>query len=133
MFNIDKQLIKYIFNGGLTTLVNYIVYFILTYVGVQYLIANTIAWLVAVLVAFYTNRLWVFQSNEPFIQQLLNFVSLRALTLLIENGLLYVCIQLIGIASIPAKLFVSIITVIANYSICKSKIFRKGEPNYGNH
>ncbi|MDH6366008.1 MULTISPECIES: GtrA family protein [unclassified Breznakia] len=133
MFNIDKQLIKYIFNGGFTTLVNYIVYFILTYVGVQYLIANTIAWLVAVLVAFYTNRLWVFQSNEPLIQQLLNFVSLRALTLLIENGLLYVCIQLIGIASIPAKLFVSVITVIANYGICKSKIFRKGEQNYGNH
>ncbi len=124
--NIDKELVKYILNGGLTTGVNYVVYFTLMHLHMHYLLANSIAWLVAVLVAFYTNRRWVFKSSEAPTKQFVSFVSLRASTLLVENGLLYIFIQLFAFASLPAKIAVSIFTIIANYAICKTKIFIKG-------
>ena len=46
------ELINYIVVGGLTTLVNFIVYFFCTHVQLHYLIANVIAWVFAVLFAY---------------------------------------------------------------------------------
>lgn len=56
----------YLFFGGLTTVVNFMVYFFCKDLLEQnYLVANVISWVAAVLFAFVTNKLWVFQSKRP--------------------------------------------------------------------
>ncbi|MDU6523202.1 MAG: GtrA family protein, partial [Enterococcus sp.] len=54
----------YLFFGGLTTVVN-IVVFALSYQVFQldWPISNTISWVFSVLFAFVTNKVWVFQSK----------------------------------------------------------------------
>ena len=89
------ELLNYVVVGGLTTLVNFVVYFFCTHIQLHYLIANVIAWIFAVLFAYIANRKYVFKSEgndqkAEFIQ----FVSLRAVTLVVESLLLFVCIQL---------------------------------------
>ncbi|MFV0395683.1 MAG: GtrA family protein [Coprobacillaceae bacterium] len=121
-----KEWFKYGCNGVLTTLVNYSIFFIISTFGIHYLISNTIAWLAAVIFAYYTNRKWVFKSQGSFKEEFLSFISLRFVTLIIENISLYLCIQIFGITTIISKCAVSIITIIANYAICKTKIFNKG-------
>ena len=117
------ELLNYVVVGGLTTLVNFVVYFFCTHIQLHYLIANVIAWIFAVLFAYIANRKYVFKSEgndqkAEFIQ----FVSLRAVTLVVESLLLFVCIQLAAMNENIAKIFVSI--VIGNYVFCKFMIFK---------
>lgn len=119
------ELINYVVVGGLTTLVNFVVYFFCTHVQLHYLIANVIAWVFAVLFAYIANRKYVFKSEgndqkAEFIQ----FVSLRAVTLIVESLLLFVCIQMLSMNENIAKIIVSIVTVIGNYVFCKFMIFK---------
>ena len=59
-----REMILYLVFGGLTTLVNIFSYFVLTDVGeIQYLVSTAIAWVLSVLFAYFTNRVWVFQST----------------------------------------------------------------------
>lgn len=59
-----RQIILYIVFGALTTLVNYVVYFLCKAVGIRYEIATVISWICAVLFAFVTNKLFVFESKS---------------------------------------------------------------------
>ena len=110
------ELLNYVVVGGLTTLVNFVVYFFCTHIQLHYLIANVIAWIFAVLFAYIANRKYVFKSEgNDQKAEFLQFVSLRAVTLVVESLLLFVCIQLAAMNENIAKIFVSIVTVIGNY------------------
>lgn len=122
-----KQFIMYVIVGGFTTLVNYIIYFVLIKTNQGWLIANTIAWATAVLFAFYSNRKVVFQSTQKAKQEASQFFMMRLATLVVENLLLFLLIQLLGFHVYISKIAVSFITVIANYGLCKFKIFNQKE------
>lgn len=123
---LQMELLRYILTGGMTTAVNYVIYFGLTSVSVRYLVANTLAWCGAVAFAFFMNRRVVFRSVGNPVVEFLRFAGLRFATLIAENMLLYLLISIIGKDEIISKLVVSIVTVIANYTACKYGIFRKG-------
>lgn len=119
------ELFNYAIVGGLTTLVNFVVYFLCTHVQIHYLIANVVAWVFAVLFAYVANRKYVFKSegnNQK--AEFLQFVSLRAITLVVESLLLFVCIQMLSMDENIAKIIVSVVTVIGNYVFCKFMIFK---------
>ena len=119
------ELLNYVVVGGLTTLVNFVVYFFCTHIQLHYLIANVIAWIFAVLFAYIANRKYVFKSEgNDQKAEFLQFVSLRAVTLVVESLLLFVGIQLAAMNENIAKIFVSIVTVIGNYVFCKFMIFK---------
>lgn len=118
-----KELLCYCISGGATTLVNYVIYFILLYFSIEYLTANTFAWIGAVLTAYIMNRRWVFHSKGRILSEFGSFIALRFLTLLVENVLLWLSVDFLSIPPMPAKIIVSIITVLSNYLLCKYKIF----------
>lgn len=126
-----REFITYIVSGGVTTGVNYALYaaFILT--GIPYLGANSAAWAGAVLASYALNRRFVFRSKNKVAGELTSFAALRFVTLLIENGLLWLLIDCMETAPFPAKLAVSVITVVGNYVLCKFGVFRKGEMCHG--
>lgn len=120
------ELLRYGITGTATTAVNYLVYSALLYLDWNYLAANTIAWVFAVTFAYFTNRRLVFRSENQIGKEILSFLSLRFLTLLLENSLLFVCIHLLSLHPMTSKLLVSVLTVLGNYIICKFSIFSKG-------
>lgn len=126
-----KEMIQYGGIGILTTAINYVVYFFMTYFHIHYLISNTAAWIFAVLFAYYANRKYVFHSTNRIASEFASFVSMRFLTLLAESLLLFVCIQFLCMPSSASKILVSIVTVLSNYLICKIKIFSEGVVKHG--
>lgn len=63
-----RELISYVFFGGLTTVVSFGSYFILNMVfHVYYLHSQIISWILAVAFAFVTNKKFVFNNNEKTI------------------------------------------------------------------
>ena len=114
------ELIRYIFTGGATTAVNYVIY-----AGVHYLIANSLAWCGAVVFAFWANRQFVFQSRGNWKKEFAAFTAARLATLAAENVLLVLLIQGGGMTEFFAKILVSVVTVVLNYVVCKVGIFRE--------
>ena len=125
MIDDTKEMLSYVFVGGMTTLVNYVVYFILLKIHSHWLIANSISWFFAVLFAYYTNKRYVFKSKNEVKKEFISFVLLRFMTLLIENVCLYLLIDLMNIQPMISKILVSFITIISNYVLCKFKIFKE--------
>lgn len=120
-----KELFKYGIGGILTTVVNYIVYFGLGLVGVDYLLANTLAWAVAVIFSYWINRKVVFGSKGNWGREFMSFVTMRLLTLCVENLLLYLAMDQLKLGTLISKIAVSVVTILANYFICQKHIFKK--------
>ena len=128
-----KELISYVFVGGCTTLINFVIYwFVITMMDQGWLFANVISWVGAVIFAFWANKHFVFKSANETGKEAYQFIILRLGTLLVESGLLFIFIQLLSANEMLSKVVVSVITVVSNYGLCKFKIFAaKGGHEYG--
>jgi len=123
-----KRQWRYLIVGGCTTLVNYLIYaplvFLFPFFKEHYNLANTLAWIGAVTFAYFTNRAWVFESKDKGLRQAASFVLSRAFSLVLENLLLTLFVELLHMDEFIAKLVVSVVTVVVNY-LTGSLVFKK--------
>ena len=129
-----ESVILYLIFGVLTTLVNFAAYHI-CYTKLQFpnLVSNTIAWILSVLFAFITNKIWVFKSksfqNELVLRELITFVVSRLSTWLLETVIMFVGVDILKGYWLIAKVIASVLVVILNYVFSKLFIFRKNNEN----
>lgn len=123
--------IRYVVIGVATTAVNMVVYFALNHMGMNYLIANTIAWFASVVFAFFTNKQIVFQSayttRAAFIRELVSFFTLRGVSLALDDGLMFLFISVMGLPSWVAKVITQVVVIISNYIFSKLIFVNKEE------
>jgi putative flippase GtrA len=125
-----KEVLLYLFFGVLTTVVSIVSYAVFNVVfGINELIANVLSWILAVLFAFFTNRIWVFsaptKTAEEFFKQMATFASGRLVTLAIEELILLVFITILHFNSIVVKIVAQVVVIVLNYVISKLVVFRK--------
>lgn len=125
-----KELLLYLFFGGLTFLISVINFVVFNIsLNVNELIANILSWIIAVLFAFFTNRIWVFNSPttniKSFLKQLISFFGARTITLMIEEIILFIFITRLKFSVIWVKISAQIVVIVTNYVISKKMIFRK--------
>lgn len=126
-----REPISYLFFGALTTLVNYVVYFLITRgFHMHYLAATGISWVAAVLFAFVTNRRFVFASSAKSKgevgSELVRFVGGRVLSLLLEAVIMFIGIE--GLKLIrydwAVKAVAQVGVVLSNYFLSKFYVFQ---------
>ena len=130
-----RELIVYVIVGGITTVINWGVSFLLdafvfdSSVPLQNTIINVIAWSVAVVASFPMNRKWVFQSKNPnWVGEFFGFTASRLTTLGIEELVMLLCVNVFGISFRISKVFIaSVLVIILNYVFSKILVFRKGQ------
>lgn len=127
-----EEVIGYLIFGGLTTVVNIIVFYLFDSVfEVHYLIANAIAIVVSILFAFFTNKKYVFKSSTPTVQLWLKefslFVSFRLLSAVFDMGSMWLLVDGLNLNANVAKVITQFIVVVLNYGFSKFFIFKQGE------
>ena len=127
-----EELIGYLIFGGLTTVVNIIVFYLFDSVfDVHYLVANAIAIVVSILFAFFTNKKYVFKSSTPTVQLWLKefslFVSFRLLSAVFDMGSMWLLVDGLNLNANVAKIITQFIVVVLNYAFSKFFIFKQGE------
>lgn len=125
-----KEIINYIIFGGLTTVVNFAVYFTcIDLFNIHYLVSNVIAWFLSVVFAYVTNRLFVFEkvnfSITGIIREIVLFFGARLLSGAIETGSLFIMVDLAGLSDKISKIIVAVVVVILNYVFSKLVVFKK--------
>lgn len=156
------QIVRYLFFGITTTIVGWLVYFGIllggralcgiptedttsgTYLAV-YTVAQILQWIASVLVAFFTNKKWVFTDSDDdrsTAKQLTVFAGGRVLTFVLDYVVTFFgamalaallpmlnSVALLGkelnINEIAAKLVAAVLVIIGNYIFSKALVFTK--------
>ena len=129
-----KELILYGLWGAATTVVNFGVYFLCTRIWSIHLVAsNMLAWVAAVLFAFWSNKCFVFESKswapQVALPEFFKFTGARFFSGLLETWLLWLCVEQLHFHDGVTKVLVSILVVLLNYIFSKLFIFRGGNKN----
>ena len=125
-----RSILIYLIFGVLTTAVNYLVYIpCLNLLGLSASVSNVIAWCVAVLFAFLTNKPFVFESKDwsskTVVPEFTKFVGTRVASGLMETVILMVAVDMLGWNGVIWKLVTNVIVVILNYIGSKLLVFRR--------
>lgn len=123
---LEKELLSYVIFGVLTTIVNIIVFLFFTKIcNVNYIISNILAWILSVLFAYITNRIWVFESkNSNFFKEMALFFSGRLFSGAVDTGLMILFIDILTVGEVISKIIIQIIVVVLNYMISKLIVFK---------
>lgn len=135
-----REIISYLIFGVLSMILNWLVFSLLVKGfgmdhGLSYTVANILSWVCAVLFAFVTNKLFVFESRTWSFRiagrEVISFLGARIFTGIIEwigvpffttHGL---GTPLFGVRGLWAKVIVTTVVVILNYIFSKYWIFIK--------
>lgn len=142
-FKKHKEGILYIVFGVLTTLVNFVLFFLFQQILGEklYLLSNLIAWAGAVVFAFVVNKLFVFESRAldgaTVLREGAEFALARIFSLVVEELGLVLLLEIIGLRALIlpfditisgemiAKAILAIIVLLMNYFFSKLVIFKK--------
>lgn len=158
-----RKLFMYLVSGGLTTVVNWACYIAFDKlikadmtisllgkpISLKYIINQIVCWIIAVLVAYFLNRITVFRSKGSILRELLTFFGARVISFLVlELGvyslMIWICVLITGLPidtpmavwqifiwpfaftyEYLCKLINAVFVVIANYVMSKLMVFRK--------
>lgn len=137
---LNRETMSYLIFGVLTTVLNYAVFWVfLRIFGEEAaLAANVVAFIAAVIFAYITNKLYVFESKSWKLsvlkKEISSFLSARLLTFALEELGLLVAANLLHLGRyavfgvdgiLLSKLFLNVLVVIGNYILSKWIIFKK--------
>ena len=158
-----RKLFMYLVSGGITTVVNWVCYVVfdktvkasmpITVFGkeisLKFVINQIVCWIIAVLVAYFLNRITVFRSKGNIARELLSFAGARVISFLVlELGLyslmIWICVAITGkpidtpmttfhifsksfdfTYEYLVKLINAVFIIIANYVMSKLMVFKK--------
>ncbi|RRG02547.1 MAG: GtrA family protein [Lactobacillus sp.] len=125
-----RSVISYLVFGGLTTLINIIVFALLNPI-MNYQVANIIAWFLSVLFAYITNKLWVFSSKThgftDLIKEMSSFFFFRILSLIMDVFMMWLGISVLHANPVLTKIIDNVVVVVANYFFSKWYIFKSNK------
>ena len=133
-----KELINYLIFGGLTTIVNFICYYIFArMIGIDEVISSALSWFFSVLFAYITNKIFVFDSKtkgiKNLIRECISFFLARILSgILCDIGSFALMVKVFNINDIISKIITQVMVVIVNYIFSKFLVFKKKSKNSSN-
>ena len=127
-----KEPLLYLFFGGLTFFLSIGLFWLFTAkLSMPALTANIIDWIICVAFAYITNRTWVFKDKahdaKGVVRECCAFMIGRLGTLGLEELILWIGIDLLGINSLAVKVVGQVLVIIGNYVISKLFVFRKDD------
>lgn len=121
---------RYLIFGALATVVNIVAYSVAFYLmNIDNAISNIIAWVIAAIFAYLTNKYMVFiskvDSKKALLKEITSFFSCRLFTLLIDEAIMIITVDKLGWSGILMKIIANIIVIILNFVLSKLIIFKK--------
>ena len=134
-----RETIAYLFFGVVATLLNIVLYYVLTsMVGLSTALGNIVDTIICVLFQYFTNRIWVFRSKNrgmAAVHEFLQFMGCRAVTAVIDEAIMIVGVDYVvkgmvpaslqGIAGVGVKVLANVIVIVLNYVFSKLIVFSK--------
>lgn len=128
-----KEVINYLIFGVLSTVVNFVSYFIFAKCfKIDEVISSGLSWFCSVSFAYITNKIWVFESKttskKETLKELVSFFMARIVSgALCDVGTFALMVKVLKINDVIAKFITQVMVVVVNYIFSKVFIFKKQE------
>jgi putative flippase GtrA len=127
----DNDVIRYIFFGGCTTLVNLVSFYLLRKVHMEFNTANAISIILAILFAYVVNSRFVFydkcETLRDHIRPFCKFIGARLFAMVIEMGGGWLLVEQMKMNDMLGKFLVQFIVIAVNYVFSKFFVFTTGK------
>ena len=122
--------INYLIFGFLAFVLNYVLYFVFaSMLQMHYMIATAVSLVLTVVFAYWTNRTFVFKSQNKDVQSLgrefVAFIGARVATEVLELAMMFVMVDVADLNEYISKLICQVIVILANYFLSKLWIFKE--------
>jgi putative flippase GtrA len=101
--------------------------------GMDYRLANTIAIIITIILAYFANKTFVFCTHyvslKRFIGEFSRFMLTRSGTMLVEWFGLVTLVDFFGVRKTISKIAITILVVVLNYVLGKLCVFKKVPSN----
>lgn len=125
LIKLIKQFIKFGIVGLSNTLISLAVYYTLVYFGVQYIVANTLGFIISVINAYYWNNKYVFKkSNESNLKSMIKTFISYGTTFVLSTILLVMMVDYLNISQNIAPILNLVITIPLNFLLNKFWAFK---------
>lgn len=121
-----KQFFKFSIVGVSNTIIGLAVYYCLIYLNINYVIANTMGFIISVLNAYYWNSKYVFGNieNRYFMNPIIKVIISYGLTYLVNTGFLLLTIEFFNISKYVGPIIILFITTPINFLLNKYWAFK---------
>ena len=137
--SVNKETILYLVFGILATILNVVLFYLFVNVWkIPTGLGNIIDTIVCILFQYFTNRIWVFESEnkgKEAIKEFIQFILARGITAIIDQIFVvvgvdffvvkYVSYSQQGIFSIGIKILSNVVVIVLNYIFSKIFVFKK--------
>ena len=114
--------------GILTTIVNIVSFFLFNKLF-NYKLSNIIAFILAIVFAYITNKKYVFESKKEekteIIKEFIFFIGSRLFTFVLDMLLMVLFIEGLFVNVLISKVLVNVVVIILNYILSKKLVFKK--------
>lgn len=124
----SRKVVKFVISGGCAAATEFLVFFILHYVGLWLLGSHVISFLCGLGISFTLNKQWVFSKRGQGVSQFIAYVMLAIVNLVVGSGLLMLLTDVLDLPALISKLSVMASIAIWNFVIYERIIFRQ-KPN----
>ena len=119
----------YLFFGVCTTGINVASYCLFyTFLTLPNVPSTILSWIISVLFAYITNKLWVFESHsfdkKVLSHEISTFFGARFLSGMIDLGIMFVFVDILLFPAMIVKIISNVFVVIFNYIASKLIIFK---------
>ena len=126
---VNRETISYAFFGVLTSVLNIVLFHILTEKQMDYKYANIITLIVVKLVAYVCNKNFVFQSKTEnmfeLCKEFVRFVIARGVTMLVDYFGLIAMVEILSMDQMISKCILTVVVIVLNYVLGKRHVFKK--------
>jgi putative flippase GtrA len=120
------QWLRFVVVGASNTLLSWCVYAVLEHVGVHYLLASGLAFVLGALNSYVLNRRWTFRSRGRRAPEVVRFGVIQCVGLGIDVALLYVLTQDAGIHHLIAQALVFPVASAVTFGLSRQWAFAAG-------
>jgi putative flippase GtrA len=111
-----KQLVKYGLVGAANTLISFAVFYVLhKLLGVNYKIANPIAYVSGMLNGFYFNKKWTFKSDGSLKREAVLFLAVNGVSLLTQYLIITMLVEKMGQDPLHAQVVGTLCSICINF------------------
>lgn len=111
----EYEQIRFLFVGGLNTIVGYGSYALLLLVGLNFVYANTISYIIGVIHSYIWNKKFTFKSNNKSILEVIKFIGVYVINYLIGLAFISLFIKVFGINEYLAGALNLVVTTLISY------------------
>ena len=119
------SIIKFGIIGISNTLINWIIFFLLNLVEVNYILANIIAYSLATINSYIWNSKWVFKYNNEKLVSSLKFIIVNLVGLILNTIILFILVDMFNINKIISLVIATGVVMIINYISNRLWVFKQ--------